>query len=138
METKEITNVLSELTLRTNCECKLSDIMKLPETLRPTGVFKEYLEDRKLVKDYDDYINDKLKELVERKIKELTVGEYNYIIEHKDIFFPNEKVKKSRSVPKDDDSDRKAVKVKKKTETKDTPKSDVVWINDKPKKSKKG
>lgn len=136
METKEMVKALSEMTLRTNCEMKMAEIMKLPKTVRPTGVFREYLEDRKLVKDYDDYINGRLKELVERKVKELTVGEYNYIIEHKDIFFPNEKAKKSRVVPKDEDSDRKAVKVKKKTETKDTPKSDVVWV-DKPKKSKK-
>ena len=142
---KENKDMVDDLKMRASCALKLDAIKGLQDTFVPMGIFKEYLEEKKLLDDYKNYIDTRLKSMIEEKLKELTVGEYMYIIEHKELFFPKqtEKEKKSKTTEKvEKKTDTKKVKeTEKKVETKvetDNPK--VVWVKNpdiEPKKEKK-
>ena len=141
-------DAVNDLKMRASCTLKLNAIKGLPDTFIPMGIFKEYLEEKKLLDDYKNYIDTRLKSMVEEKLKELTVGEYMYIIEHKELFFPQMEKSKKEKKPKtaekvEKKTDTKKVKeTEKKVETKvektDNPK--VVWVKNpdiEPKKEKK-
>ena len=139
-------DVVNDLKMRASCTLKLNAIKGLPDTFVPMGIFKEYLEEKKLLDDYKNYIDTRLKSMVEEKLKELTVGEYMYIIEHKELFFPKQmekskKEKKSKIAENvEKKTDTKTTKeTEKKAETKvektDNPK--VVWVKNPDIESKK-
>lgn len=142
---KENKDTIDDLKMRASCTLKLNAIKGLPDTFIPMGIFKEYLEEKKLLDDYKNYIDTRLKSMVEEKLKELTVGEYMYIIEHKELFFPqmekSKKEKKSKTVEKvEKKTDTKKTKeTEKKDEIKvektDNPK--VVWVKNPDIESKK-
>ncbi len=141
---KENKDMVDDLKMRASCALKLDAIKGLQDTFMPTGIFKEYLEEKKLLDDYKNYIDTRLKSMVEEKLKELTVGEYMYIIEHKELFFPQMEKSKKEKKPKitekaEKKTDTKIKETGKKDETKvektDNPK--VVWVKNPDIESKK-
>ena len=52
---KENKDMMDDLKMRASCTLKLNAIKGLPDTFIPMGIFKEYLEEKKLLDDYKNY-----------------------------------------------------------------------------------